>query len=125
MLRGSRLGQHRPSVCPGHRDLLLGEPPFVASAEQAWAFFVNGSQGWVQAATALTSLAAIGLIWFVVGLSLLPIEAVYWLGFALPIPWLLGAAAPRLWPPPGSTSNDVTATHAPSLGCAPLLRLPI
>jgi hypothetical protein len=49
----------------------LGEPPFVASAEQARAFFINGSQGWVRAATALTSLAAIGLIWFVVGLSLL------------------------------------------------------
>ena len=49
----------------------VGEPPFVASAEQAQAFFINGSQGWVQAATALTSLAAIGLIWFVIGLSLL------------------------------------------------------
>ena len=49
----------------------VGEPPFVASAEQARAFFVNGSRGWVQAVTALTSLAAIGLIWFVVGLSLL------------------------------------------------------
>ena len=49
----------------------VGEPPFLASAEQARAFFVNGSQGWVQMATALTSLAGIGLIWFVVGLSLL------------------------------------------------------
>jgi hypothetical protein len=49
----------------------LGEPPFVASAEQARVFFINGSQRWVQTATALTSLAAIGLIWFVVGLSLL------------------------------------------------------
>ena len=28
----------------------------------------------------------------VVSLALLPIEAVYWLGFALPIPWLLGVA---------------------------------
>jgi hypothetical protein len=28
----------------------LGEPPFVASAEQARAFFVNGSAGWVEAA---------------------------------------------------------------------------
>jgi hypothetical protein len=28
----------------------------------------------------------------VLSLALLPIEAVYWLGFALPIPWLLGAA---------------------------------
>ena len=49
----------------------VGEPSFLASAEQARAFFINGSQGWVQTATALTSIAAIGLIWFVVGLSLL------------------------------------------------------
>jgi hypothetical protein len=49
----------------------VGEPPFVASAEQARVFFVNGSRGWVQTVTALTSLAAIGLIWFVVGWSLL------------------------------------------------------
>jgi hypothetical protein len=28
----------------------------------------------------------------VLSLALLPIEAVFWLGFALPIPWLLGAA---------------------------------
>ena len=49
----------------------VGEPPFVASAEEARAFFAGASQGWVQAAMALTSLSAIGLIWFVVGLSLL------------------------------------------------------
>jgi hypothetical protein len=49
----------------------VGEPPFVASAEEARAFFDGASQGWVQAAMTLTSLAAIGLIWFVVGLSLL------------------------------------------------------
>ena len=28
----------------------------------------------------------------VLSLALLPIEAVFWLGFALPIPWILGAA---------------------------------
>jgi hypothetical protein len=28
----------------------------------------------------------------VVSAGLLPIEAVFWLGFALPIPWVLGAA---------------------------------
>jgi hypothetical protein len=28
----------------------------------------------------------------VLSLALLPIEAIFWLGFALPIPWLLGAA---------------------------------
>jgi hypothetical protein len=49
----------------------LGEPPFLASAEQARAFFVNGSAGWVQAATSLTTPSAIGLIWFVAGLCLL------------------------------------------------------
>jgi hypothetical protein len=49
----------------------LGEPPFVTSAEQARAFFVNGSAGWAQAAMSLTTLSAIGLVWFVVGLCLL------------------------------------------------------
>jgi len=49
----------------------LGEPPFVASAEQARAFFLNGSVGWAQAAMSLAALSAIGLIWFVVGLCLL------------------------------------------------------
>lgn len=28
----------------------------------------------------------------ILGLALLPIEAVFWIGFALPIPWLLGLA---------------------------------
>ena len=28
----------------------------------------------------------------VIALALLPVEAVFWIGFALPIPWLLGAA---------------------------------
>jgi hypothetical protein len=28
----------------------------------------------------------------ILSLALLPIEAVFWLGFALPIPWVLGAA---------------------------------
>ncbi len=28
----------------------------------------------------------------IVSLALMPIEAVYWLGFALPIPWVIGAA---------------------------------
>lgn len=28
----------------------------------------------------------------ILSLALLPIEAVFWIGFALPIPWLLGAA---------------------------------
>src|SRR4029450_11611184 len=49
----------------------LGEPPFVASGEQGRAVCANGSAGWVQSAMSLASLSAIGLIWFVVGLSLL------------------------------------------------------
>jgi hypothetical protein len=49
----------------------VGEPPFLTSAEQARAFFINGSEGWLQAATSLISLSAIGLIWFVAGLCLL------------------------------------------------------
>src|SRR5215212_10082973 len=49
----------------------LDEPPFVATAEQARAFFANGSVAWAQTATAVIALAAIGLIWFVVGLALL------------------------------------------------------
>jgi hypothetical protein len=28
----------------------------------------------------------------ILGLALLPVEAVFWIGFALPIPWLLGLA---------------------------------
>jgi hypothetical protein len=49
----------------------LGEPPFVATGEQARAFFVNASVAWAQTATAVTGLAAIGLVWFIVGLALL------------------------------------------------------
>jgi hypothetical protein len=48
----------------------LGEPSFVASADEARAFFANGSAAWAQAAMALACLSAIGLIWFVIGLSL-------------------------------------------------------
>ena len=49
----------------------LGEPPFTATTEQAHAFLVNASAGWVGVATAALTVAVIGLIWFVVGLSLL------------------------------------------------------
>jgi hypothetical protein len=48
----------------------LGEPPFVATAEQARTFFVNGSVAWAQTATAVTALAGIGFVWFVVGFAL-------------------------------------------------------
>ena len=49
----------------------VGEPPFTATADEAQAFFRSSSQGWVQIAQAVTVLAGIGLIWFVVGLALL------------------------------------------------------
>ena len=49
----------------------VGEPPFTATAAEAQAFFRSASQGWVQTAQAITVLAGIGLIWFVVGLALL------------------------------------------------------
>jgi hypothetical protein len=32
----------------------------------------------------------------VMSVALLPVEAVYWLGFALPIPWVLGASGVAL-----------------------------
>jgi len=43
-----------------------GEPTFLASPEEAMAFYLNTTAGWVQAATAVLDLAAIGWIWFVV-----------------------------------------------------------
>jgi hypothetical protein len=48
-----------------------GEPPFLATPQEARAFYLNSTAGWVQAAMALASLAAIGWISFVVGLCLL------------------------------------------------------
>ena len=49
----------------------VGEPPFTATAAEAQAFIRSSSQGWVQTAQAVTVLAGIGLVWFVVGLALL------------------------------------------------------
>ena len=48
-----------------------GEPTFIASNEEARVYFANISVGWPQTALALTSVAAIGILWFVVGLTLL------------------------------------------------------
>ena len=48
-----------------------GEPAFDATAAEAQAFFSNGGAGWMQTASAVVGLAGIGMIWFVVGLSLL------------------------------------------------------
>ena len=49
----------------------LGEPSFTATAEEAHAFLVNASVGWARLAMAVLPVAAIGLVWFVVGLTLL------------------------------------------------------
>jgi hypothetical protein len=48
-----------------------GEPTFLASPQEALAFYLNTTARWVQAATAVLDLAAIGWTWFVVGLCLL------------------------------------------------------
>jgi hypothetical protein len=50
----------------------LGEPPFVATGEDIRAFYANVSAGWAQTARTVTCLTAIGLVWFVVGLVLIP-----------------------------------------------------
>lgn len=50
----------------------LGEPSFTATAEQAYAFFARAAgPAWVEAANAVVVLAALVLVWFVAGLSLL------------------------------------------------------
>ena len=49
----------------------LGEPSFTATADEAHTFLVNAGASWVRVATAALTLAAIGLVWFVAGLSLL------------------------------------------------------
>jgi hypothetical protein len=49
----------------------VGEPPFTSSPEEALAFYLNSTVGWVQVATVVAALAVIGWIWFVVGLCLL------------------------------------------------------
>jgi hypothetical protein len=48
----------------------LGEPPLTASDEEARAYLVKVSVGWPQTVIALSSVAAIGILWFVVGLTL-------------------------------------------------------
>jgi hypothetical protein len=48
----------------------LGEPPFTASNDEARAYLVKASVGWPQTVIVLSSVAAIGILWFVVGLTL-------------------------------------------------------
>ena len=49
----------------------------------------------------------------VLNLGLLPVEAVFWVGFALPIPWLFGIARVALvalaWPELSRSRRQVTA----------------
>ena len=50
----------------------LGEPPFTATVDEAYAFVRNAAAaGWVEIGQAVLGLAALGLVWFVVGLALL------------------------------------------------------
>ena len=44
-------------------------------------------------------------------LALLPVEAVFWLGFALPIPWIVGIARAALI---GAAWNTLKRSHGPS-----------
>ncbi|MBD3926298.1 hypothetical protein IEZ26_16855 [Nocardioides cavernae] len=50
----------------------------------------------------------------VLNLGLLPLEAVFWIGFALPIPWLFGIARVALvalaWPELSGSRRQATAT---------------
>jgi len=49
-----------------------GEPPFTATAEEAYAFVVNaGDVGWRNLASTATVLAGLVLLWFIVGFALL------------------------------------------------------
>jgi hypothetical protein len=48
--------------------------------------FVTGVVGW--AAWLLWNGSKVGAV---LSLALLPVEAIFWVGFALPFPWLLGA----------------------------------
>jgi len=49
----------------------LGEPPFTATTAEAHAFLVKANVSWARMANAVLTVAAIALVWFVVGLSLL------------------------------------------------------
>ena len=54
--------------------------------------------------------------WAVISAGLLPIEAVFWLGFALPIPWLLGAARVVLLAAAWRRAHGPQPTSPPSKG---------
>ena len=53
----------------------------------------------------------------VLNLGLLPVEAVFWVGFALPVPWLFGIARITLvtltWPELPGSRRPVTAASCP------------
>jgi hypothetical protein len=70
----------------------------------------------------VTILAALSAWWLwrgrrsgaVLNLALLPIEAIFWLGFALPFPWLSGVARAALlvasWRSLGDRGSDTATT---------------
>jgi hypothetical protein len=81
----------------GHLPMFLDLFPMYGGP---WSARVGGGTfawllGAFLAVTAVVAVAA-GLLWTgsrtgaVLCLALLPVEAVFWLGFALPIPWILG-----------------------------------
>jgi hypothetical protein len=49
----------------------------------------------------------------VLNLGLLPVEAIFWIGFALPVPWLFGIArvalVPMAWPELSKSRRQATA----------------
>ena len=60
----------------------------------------------------VVTLVAAWLMWngskvgAIVGLALLPLEAVFWIGFALPVPWVCSASPGSRWSHlPGSRST--------------------
>ena len=67
--------------------------------------FADGTLLWLLMAFLAVTLVAAWSAWLVwkgsragaiLNLALLPIEAAFWIGFALPLPWLLGAARAAL-----------------------------
>lgn len=67
----------------------------------------------------LLSASAAWLVWrgsrtgAIISLALLPVEAVFWVGFALPIPWLFGFARAALLAAGWRALNRRAATRPP------------
>lgn len=72
--------------------------PWDVVEEGAFVMLLMGFLAVVLAAVWAAWLAWKGLrAGVVLGLALLPVEAVFWFGFALPFPWLFGAARALLY----------------------------